>query len=70
MLIKPKGFYAVMDHKGSYESMSQTYAIIQKFIESKGMKVSGDVYGMELLSYITEKNPDNYKIRIFVEVSN
>ncbi|MFF2907468.1 MerR family transcriptional regulator [Paenibacillus sp. NPDC057934] len=70
MLIKPEGFYAVMDHKGSYESMPKTYSIIKKFIESKGMNVSGNVYGLELLSYLTEKNPDNYKIRIFVGVSN
>lgn len=70
MLIKPEGFYAVMDHKGSYESMPQTYSIIKKFIENKGMNVIGNVYGLELLGYLAEKNPDNYKIRISVGVSN
>ncbi|MGO4527884.1 MerR family transcriptional regulator [Paenibacillus sp. 2TAF8] len=70
MLIKPAGLYAVIDHKGSYDSMPQTYSVIKKFVARKGMKVSGDVYALELHTYWTEKNPDDYKIRIFVQVSH
>lgn len=68
LFIKPKGHYVVMDHKGSYETMSDTYSIIKKYMDSHGMIVCGDVYGMELLSYHAEKNPNNYIIRISVEV--
>jgi len=34
------------------------------------MYISGDVYALELHTYWTEKNPDDYKIRIFVQVSH
>ncbi|WP_145053631.1 MerR family transcriptional regulator [Paenibacillus xylanexedens] len=70
MLIKPAGLYAVIDHKGSYDSMPQTYSVINNFIASKGMNISGNVYALELLTYWTEKNPDDYKIRIYVQVSH
>ncbi|WP_342551263.1 MerR family transcriptional regulator [Paenibacillus sp. FSL R7-0652] len=70
LFIKPAGLYAVIDHKGSYDSMSQTYSVIKKYIARKGMKVSGDVYALDQLTYWAEKNPDDYKIRIFVQVSH
>ncbi|MFM9280762.1 MerR family transcriptional regulator [Paenibacillus jiagnxiensis] len=69
MIIKPKGFYAVMDHRGSYETMPETCSILQKYIEQNGMKVCGNAYAMDLLNYFSEKNPDSYVIRIAVKVS-
>ncbi|WP_431089546.1 MerR family transcriptional regulator [Paenibacillus sp. 8b26] len=68
MITKPQGLYAVMNHRGSYETMSETYSIIRKYIESNGKAVCGNAYAVELLSYFAEKNPDDYVIRISVEV--
>lgn len=69
MIIKPKGFYAVLNHRGSYETISETYAILKKYIASKGMAVCGNVYTVDLLNYFTEKNSDDYVVQISVEVS-
>lgn len=64
IMIKPKGLYAVIDHVGSYESMSITYHRLREFIGRSGMNVTGNVYERELLNYFNEKNPDNFIIRI------
>lgn len=69
MVTRPKGKYAVLDHIGSYESMPSTYATLKKYINSKGLNVSTDVYEVEMLNYLTEKDPDNFIIRISVGVS-
>ncbi|MFE6073800.1 MerR family transcriptional regulator [Paenibacillus sp. NPDC057886] len=68
MLVKPKGLYAVMNHRGSYESMPKTYLIIKEYIEREGFEICGNVYAMDLLSYFAENNPDEYIIKIYVEV--
>ncbi len=70
MIIKPKGRYVIMNHRGSYETMPVTYSMINKYISSKGMAVSGSAYSVDLLNYLAEKNPDNYVIQISVEVSD
>lgn len=69
MITKPKGLYVVMDHKGSYESIPETYSVINKYIEINGKFICGDVYMIDLLNYFSEINPENYIIRISVEVS-
>ncbi|WP_150271269.1 MerR family transcriptional regulator [Paenibacillus tepidiphilus] len=66
---RPEGLYAMMDHRGSYESMPVSYGQMKNFIRTNGMRVSGNVYEVERVNYLTEKNPDNYVIRISVEVA-
>lgn len=68
MLVKPRGIYAAMNHKGSYETMPETYSILKKYIESSGMAICGDAYAMELLNYFTEKNPNDYILRISIGI--
>ncbi|MGQ3478856.1 GyrI-like domain-containing protein [Paenibacillus sp. TY11] len=68
IVAKPKGLYAVINHRGSYETMSEAYSNIKEYIGSKGMAVCGSAYSVELLNYFAEKNPDDYVIRISVEV--
>ncbi|KQO01164.1 MerR family transcriptional regulator [Paenibacillus sp. Leaf72] len=69
IIIKPKGLYVVMNHRGSYETMSETYAIIKKYMESNGLSICGNAYAVEVLSYLSVKNPNDYIIQISVEVS-
>ncbi|AHC22738.1 MerR family transcriptional regulator [Paenibacillus sp. FSL M7-0802] len=68
IVTKPKGLYAVLNHRGSYETMSEAYSVIKEYIASKGMTVCGSAYAVDLLNYFAEKNPDDYVIRISVEV--
>ncbi|MBT2770914.1 MerR family transcriptional regulator [Halomonas sp. ISL-60] len=69
MITKPHGLYAVMDHRGSYDTVSETCSILKNYIQRKGMKVCGNAYTMDLINYFSEQNPDSYVIRISVEVS-
>lgn len=69
MITKPNGLYAVMDHIGSYDTVSETCSILNKFIQSKGMRVCGNAYTMDLINYFSEQNPDSYVIRMSVEVT-
>jgi DNA-binding transcriptional MerR regulator len=68
IFIKPKGMYAVMNHRGSYESMPKTYSMMKEYIKREGLQVSGNVYTLDLLSYFAESNPDGYIIKIYIEV--
>ncbi|WP_440119317.1 MerR family transcriptional regulator [Paenibacillus sp. QZ-Y1] len=68
IFIKPQGKYAVMNHRGSYESMPQTYSLLKQYIEEEGLMICGHAYAIELLSYFAENNPDTYIIKIYVEV--
>lgn len=66
---RPAGLYAVMDHKGSYETMKNTYAKLKQFVVDNQLSINGDVYEVDLLNYLTEKNTDNFVIRISVSVA-
>ncbi|MFS0869091.1 MerR family transcriptional regulator [Paenibacillus xylanilyticus] len=68
VFIKPAGLYAVMEHRGSYESMPVTYALLKQYIQAQSLTICGHAYAVELLSYFTENNPDDYIIKIYVEV--
>ncbi|OXM13998.1 MerR family transcriptional regulator [Paenibacillus herberti] len=69
MITKPKGLYAVMDYKGSYESTPEAYFILKEYIERNGMKIIGDVYVVDMLTYFSEIDPDSFVVRVFIEVS-
>lgn len=66
--IKPAGFYAVANHKGSYETMPETHERIKNKIEKQGFRICGDAYSTDLLNYLAENDPNSYVIRIWVHV--
>ncbi|WDH80676.1 MerR family transcriptional regulator [Paenibacillus urinalis] len=68
-IIKPTGLYAVMDHVGSYETMNTTYSRLKEFITSQNRRITGQVYEEDLLNYVTEKDHNNFIIRISVGIS-
>ncbi|CAM3462324.1 MULTISPECIES: MerR family transcriptional regulator [Saccharibacillus] len=67
--IKPAGLYAAANHRGSYETMPDTYARMNAFIEEQGYAVNGDTYSIDLLSYLAEPDPSDYVIRVWIEVT-
>lgn len=68
IIVKPPGLYAVMDHKGSYETLEHTYVQLKEFIQVNGLAVCGAAYEMDLYNYFTEDNPEHFVIRISVNV--
>lgn len=68
LYIKPKGKYAVIDHKGSYESMASAYDTLKAYIAAEQLSISGNAYEFELLGYLAVGNPENYVIELAIEV--
>lgn len=64
LYIKPKGKYVVIDYKGSYESISDSYKELADHITKHHLKVVGNIYE----SYITIGNPEKYITEIMVQV--
>lgn len=69
ILIKPKGQYIIMNHKGPYETIYQTYDKIKRYAESENMDLCSIIYTVDMLSYLAEKNPEYYVIQVSIEVS-
>lgn len=67
-MTKPKGLYAVINHRGPYETMYKTYIVLKKYIKDNRLDIVENAYSVDLLSYFAERNPDNYVIRISVGV--
>lgn len=69
-ILKPKGKYVVMLHRGYYDTMStDSYPVIKAFIQEKGLTVCGDIYEEDLQNYLTEQNSEHFIIRISVPVA-
>lgn len=68
LYIKPKGKYAVIDHKGSYESMPATYEKLKDYITEKNLSIIGNAYEFELLGCIAVGDPEKYVIKIAIQV--
>ena len=66
--LKPRGTYAIVEHKGSYESMDGSYEKLKRFIEKKGLRICGNAYEHELLSYFAVPDPSQYVIQICIQV--
>lgn len=66
--IRPEGYYAVLEHCGSYDTMAQSYGVLSDYVEKNGLTVSGCAYETELLSFIGTPDPDEYVIRIAVKI--
>ncbi len=66
--IRPKGKYAVINHKGSYGSLPESYEILCNYIKEQHMTVVGNSYEQEILTYLAIKNSDEYIIRIAIQI--
>lgn len=68
LFIKPKGTYAMINHKGNYESMDTSYEQLKAYIQAKKMRICGDAYELELLGYLSSSNPEEFVTRIAIQV--
>lgn len=65
---KPAGTYAVLYHKGPYESMNDSYLHLLSYIKKNSLRVSGCSYEHELLNYLAASSPEDYIIQIAIQV--
>ena len=70
MFVKPPGTYAVMYHKGDYDALPLTYEIMKKQLDETGYQIIGNLYEIDMIDYLSESNPDNYILKISIQVDH
>lgn len=68
MLIKPAGTYAVLNHKGGYDTIGFSYQMLFDFIEKKNYHICGNSYELELVTYLATKSEDDYVLNISIQI--
>jgi DNA-binding transcriptional MerR regulator len=66
--IKPQGKYAVIYHKGSYDTIVASHEKLRRFINERGMKITGNAYVFELLGFLAVGDEEKYMVKISVGV--
>jgi len=65
---KPAGKYAVLYHRGSYKTLAGAYQRMKDYIEKNGLKIKGDLYEQDQLYLFSKSNPNDYLMKISIEV--
>lgn len=70
LLIRPRGLYAVMEHRGPYQSLPRAYEALLMFIRQNGYTVTGHGYESDLLGYAAVRRDEDYMVQIAIGVSS
>ncbi|MBM6686277.1 MerR family transcriptional regulator [Faecalicatena contorta] len=65
---KPAGTFASVMHKGPYNSFGKSIEKLMKFIERESLKIAGDCYVYDMISYIAGAGEEDYVVKIKVPV--
>ena len=65
---KPAGLYAVGFGRGYYGHTDGIYDRILRFIDENGYRICGPSWEMYPINEISEPNPDNYLIKVAIEI--
>ena len=65
---QPKGRYAVLMHRGFEESHQNAYAELLATIKRRSLKVAGNMYAYDMVSYIISGTLDDYILKYCVQV--
>lgn len=68
LFIKPKGRYAVLDHQGPYDTIPVSFERLLDYIHKEGLTVIGNAYLYELLGFVSAKDPENYIVKIAIQI--
>lgn len=67
---KPAGTYAVLYHRGSYKTLNEAYMKIKEHIDREGWSIIGDIYEQDQLYLFSKTNPNDYLMKISVQVED
>lgn len=67
-ITKPKGIYACTYHKGSPETIPNSYERLNSFILEHGYEVCGHAYEKDLFSTLTNQEHDEFIRKVSVQV--
>lgn len=68
LFIKPAGIYAVLFHKGAYETLPDAYHKLKEYIEQNGYKIIGNAYEEDQLYYLSVSDPNQYLLKISIQI--
>ncbi len=68
LLVKPKGLYAIINHKGGYYCTDESYEKLLKYINNNGYRICGESYENSLLDYFSVKDEKDYLTEISIRV--
>lgn len=68
LFIKPQGRYAIITHKGSYETIADSYKILIDYIDENNEQILGNAYEHELLNYLAVGDPDQFVTQIAIQI--
>lgn len=65
---KPKGRYAVINHRGSYDNIVTSADKLMDYIRMNGLKITGNAYIFELLGFLAVGDENKYLVKIAIAV--
>lgn len=68
LFIKPEGTYAVMYHQGDYDKLYAAYQEMKERVEQMGYVIGGNLYEEDVIDYLAESNPENYILKLSLQV--
>lgn len=66
--IRPAGDYVTMLHKGPYSTLPHSYGIMKAYIRQKGLRICGNAYEYDMVSYLATQEVEDYVIQISIQV--
>lgn len=66
--IKPEGIYAVLYHRGNYETLESACRDLYHWVLAQRYKVIGNLYEEDLLHHLSTADPNQYVMRISIHV--
>ena len=69
LFIKPKGTYLTLLHKGSIDTIENSYNEMLDYIQKNDLELIGNAYCYDLLSYFATRNSNEFIIHISMQVA-
>ncbi|WP_138753560.1 MerR family transcriptional regulator [Paenibacillus sinopodophylli] len=67
-VLKSAGLYAILYHKGSYDSIPEVYPFILNQINNRGFRVSGNAFEEYLVDSMAANNEDDFITKISLAI--
>ncbi len=67
---KPAGLYAIMHCMGGYINVTKAYSIMAEALSQRHIAITGNAYEFELLGFLASENPQDYVMRIEIQIED
>lgn len=67
-ITRPAGLYALIEHKGSYDTLNDAYHRLKGYIAAQNSRIAGNAYELEILGYAAVRSPEDYVVQIAIQI--